>query len=63
MRIMHIILIHDDEIVCDKCKKNKVLITPVDSDGYWRCFKCENKQRVAKISKKGLLKAIWRAKI
>jgi ribosomal protein L37AE/L43A len=57
MKIMHIILIHDDEIVCKKCK-NKVLITPINDEGIWSCYKCETKQQVARINRKALSKAI-----
>ena len=46
MEVTHIILMHDDEILCRKKKcKNKVLITPVDLDGNWSCSKCGKKQK------------------
>jgi len=50
MEVTHIILMHDDEILCRKKKcKNKVLITPIDLDGNWRCSKCETKQKIADV--------------
>jgi ribosomal protein L37AE/L43A len=48
MEIQHIILLHDDEIECKKCK-NKVLITPVDTEGYWQCGKCHERQKICTV--------------
>lgn len=62
MKIMHIILIHDDEIICGKCK-NKVLITPINTEGIWSCPRCNKEHQIAKINKKVLSKAIWGVKI
>jgi hypothetical protein len=50
VEVTHIILMHDDEISCRKKKcENKVLITPIDLGGNWRCSKCETKQKIADV--------------
>jgi len=57
VRVMHIILEHDEHIVCGNKKcKNKVLITPVDTDGIWSCPKCNRSRRIVQVEQVSVVK-------
>ena len=56
MKVTHIILTHDDHVVCRRKKcKNKVLITPVDIDGNWSCPKCNRSHKIVDVERISLV--------